>query len=305
MAIDDRQNISPENLDLGITLRGLAAGQKVFSRYTLQRVLGQGSMGIVCLAHDERLEWEVALKFIPEILKADAGVLDDLKRETRKSLGLTHPHIVRIYDFVDDANAAAISMEYVDGATLSTLRLQKETKIFEPAELETWLRQLCGALDYAHLSVKVAHRDLKPANLMVNRKGDLKLADFGIARSDSVSQVTTRRTTSGTLIFMSPQQVMGEKASVLDDIYSLGATLYMLITSKAQNSICKITDRNGFHSDHAGTARQRENCRCHAPAGNFDFCRETLGGLRRSTPGHVPRYCRVVFVQPQAFRSNG
>ena len=94
--------------------------------------------------------------------------------------------------------------------------------------------QLCDALDYAHNRAKVIHRDLKPANLMVNQRGDLKVADFGIARSlvDSASRLTAEEGRSGTLVYMSPQQLNGERGTHLDDIYSLGATIYELLTSK-------------------------------------------------------------------------
>ena len=94
--------------------------------------------------------------------------------------------------------------------------------------------QLCDALDYAHNHAKVIHRDLKPANLMVNQRGDLKVADFGIARSlvDSASRLTAEQGRSGTLVYMSPQQLNGDRGTHLDDIYSLGATIYELLTSK-------------------------------------------------------------------------
>src|SRR5438552_1656679 len=147
---------------------------------------------------------------------------------------MTHPHIVRIHDFIHDERSGCISMEYIDGETLSNLRAEKEQKIFEPDEIATWISQLCDALDYAHNHAKVVHCDLKPANLMVNQRGDLKVADFGIARSlgDSVSQLTMEQGRSGTLIYMSPQQLNGERCTHLDDIYSLGASVYELLTSK-------------------------------------------------------------------------
>src|SRR5438046_56883 len=126
-------------------------------------------------------------------------------------------------------------MEYVDGNTLANLRVEKEQKVFEPNELSGWTSQLCEALDYAHNYAKIIHRDLKPANLMVNKRGDLKISDFGIARSlaDSASRLTTGNSRSGTLVYMSPQQLSGERCTHLDDIYSLGASIYELVTSKA------------------------------------------------------------------------
>jgi serine/threonine protein kinase len=223
-----------DELDLGQTIRGFSAGQKILNRYTFVRILGRGGMGVVWLARDDELDREVALKFLPELVVHDHAVLDDLKRETVRSLALTHHNIVRIYDFAQGDGCACISMEYVDGATLSSLRVDRPDKVFEVEELSPLLEQVCDALDYAHSRARIVHRDLKPSNLMVNAKGDVKVTDFGIARSltDSVSMLTLSRGTSGTLVYMSPQQLDGEHASELDDIYSLGATIYELLTGK-------------------------------------------------------------------------
>ena len=216
------------------TARDAAGGQVVFGRYTLIKVLGRGGMGIVWLARDEELERDVALKFLPDLMIQDRSLLDQLKRETKRCLELTHPHIVRIHDFVQDERSGCISMEYVDGETLSNLRAEKEQKVFEPDEIAGWVTQLCEALDYAHNRARVIHRDLKPSNLMVHQRGDLKITDFGIARSlaDSASRLTAEQGRSGTLVYMSPQQLSGERSTHLDDIYSLGATIYELLTSK-------------------------------------------------------------------------
>jgi serine/threonine protein kinase/Tfp pilus assembly protein PilF len=219
---------------LDTTLREFSRGQKLFGRYTLVKILGQGGMGVVWLARDEELERDVALKFLPDPVIHDRALLNELKRETRRCLELTHPHIVRIHDFVFNETSACISMEYVDGDTLANLRSEKEKKVFEPNEIAPWTGQLCNALDYAHNQARIVHRDLKPGNLMVNKKGDLKISDFGIARSlgDTVSRLTMEQGRSGTLVYMSPQQLDGEHGTHLDDIYSLGATLYDLLTSK-------------------------------------------------------------------------
>ncbi|MEY3774877.1 MAG: hypothetical protein RLZZ129_1657 [Verrucomicrobiota bacterium] len=223
-----------DDLDLGATIKGFIPGQKVFGRYTLVKILGRGGMGVVWLARDEKLERDIALKFLPEVVAADPRAVDELKRETRRSLELTHPHIVRIYDFVEDARTAAIAMEYIPGATLAKLALEQPQRAFDPNALTAWVKQLCEALDYAHRKAKVVHRDLKPANLMIDGAGELKVADFGIAASvsDSVSRVSQQGGTSGTPVYMSPQQMMGEKPAVTDDIYALGATLYDLLTGK-------------------------------------------------------------------------
>src|SRR5205814_5399854 len=211
-----------------------SGGQIVFARYTLVKVLGRGGMGIVWLARDQELERDVALKFLPDLMIQDRAAFDQLRRETKRCLELTHPHIVRIHDFVHDERSGGISMEYIDGETLSNLRAEKEQRVFEPDEIATWISQLCDAVDYAHTRAKVIHCDLKPANLMVNQRSDLKVTDFGIARnlSDSVSRLTLEQGRSGTLIYMSPQQLYGVRCTHLDDIYSVGASIYELLTSK-------------------------------------------------------------------------
>jgi serine/threonine protein kinase/predicted Zn-dependent protease len=205
----------------------------VFGRYKLIKVLGRGGMGIVWLARDEELDRHVALKFLPDLIR-DRSLLNSLKRETKRCLELTHPHIVRIHDFIQNERSGCISMEYVDGETLSNLRAEKKPDVFEPQEIAGWISQLCDALDYAHNRARVIHRDLKPANLMVNQGGDLKITDFGIARSlaDSATQLTGEQGRSGTLVYMSPQQLSGDRGTHFDDIYSLGATIYELLTSK-------------------------------------------------------------------------
>src|SRR5438105_1090664 len=167
---------SSEALDA--TLRHFAGGQKLFGRYTLTHVLGRGGMGIVWLARDDELERNVALKFLPELVVLDRAMLSDLKHETKRSLELTHKNIVRIYDFINDKTSACISMEYIDGDTLSNLRADRPRKVFDPGELCDWTKQLCDALNYAHNDVRVVHRDLKPSNLLVNRRAAPKVAYF-------------------------------------------------------------------------------------------------------------------------------
>jgi serine/threonine protein kinase/formylglycine-generating enzyme required for sulfatase activity len=228
---------SDNDLDFGPTLRGLRKGLKVFdARYTLVRQLGRGGMGVVWLARDEKLELEVALKFLPEHLKDDLVAVDELRRETKRCLLLTHPNIVRIFDLAEDEELVAIAMEYVEGGTLAALRLEKPTRCFEAAEVVPWLRQVCEALSYAHERARVVHRDLKPSNIMASSGGGVKLADFGIASSlsDTMSRMTRAGAGAGagTLVYMSPQQLMGYPPSVSDDVYALGATIYELLTGK-------------------------------------------------------------------------
>ena len=165
-----------DDLDFGQTIQipRFGVGQKIFRRYILQKILGRGGMGIVWLAEDEDLERLVALKVLPETLCHDRESLEALKHETKLGLHLAHPNIVRIYDFQRDDNAAAISMEYVDGATFSEMRTTKPTHVFDPADLLIYIEALCDALHYAHNRERIVHRDLKPRNLMLNSHGGLE-----------------------------------------------------------------------------------------------------------------------------------
>ena len=210
------------------------AGQKVGARrFTLVKPLGRGGMGEVWLAHDSHLDEPVALKFLPPEVASDSAARNHLRHETVRSHHLTHPNIIRIHDFQQSDGAAFISMEYVAGATLSDRRLLEPKQVLSWDQLAPLVQQLCAALEYAH-GEGVIHRDLKPANVMLDSKGRVKLADFGIAAvvSDSVSRVSQQHSTSGTLPYMSPQQLAGKRPTATDDIYSLGATLYELLTSQ-------------------------------------------------------------------------
>lgn len=203
-------------------------------RFLLIEPLGQGGMGVVWLAHDQRLDEDVALKLVPPEIRTDAGALEDLRRETLRSRRLSHPNIVRLHDLNEfNGEPPFISMEFVDGQTVAAWKAQQPQRLCTWEQLRPLAKQLCDALDYAH-EEKVVHRDLKPANMMLDRRGRLKLADFGLAAvvSELTSRVSLKANTSGTPAYMSPQQMDGRTPRVTDDIYALGATLYELLTSK-------------------------------------------------------------------------
>lgn len=226
--------MAADDLDLGATLKGFSPGQRVFNRYTLQRLLGRGGMGVVWLVRDEELGRDSAIKFLPEVVATDRAAIADMKREVRRAIDLAHPHIIKTHDFITDGRTAGVSMEYIPGGTLGAARLDEPGQVFGVDRLGPWLRQLCAALEYAHETGEVVHRDLKPSNLMIDARGRLKVVDFGIAASlsESVSRVSKQMGSSGTPVYMSPQQMMGEPPAVTDDIYAVGASLMELLTGK-------------------------------------------------------------------------
>jgi serine/threonine protein kinase len=289
---------STADLDFGPTLRGFAANQRVFDRYELREILGRGGMGIVWRAYDEQLECEVALKFLPELVAFDEQAVADLKRETKKTRELRHHNIVQVYDFVTDNRSACISMELVDGPTLSAIKARRKEGFLEVEEITRWVRHLCEALNYAHERAKIAHRDLKPANLMINGKGELKVTDFGIARSisDSLSMLTRGGGPSGTLVYMSPQQLDAECASHLDDIYSLGATLYELLTSKPPFYSGGI-ERQIHEKIPPSVARRREELNCPRGGAVPPQWETTIAACLAKDPAHRPQSAQEVANQ--------
>jgi len=201
------------------------------ARYILRRVLGRGGMTAVWLARDVKLEQEVALKLLPAALLQDLNAVERLKNETRRNLQLAHPQIARTYDFIQDHQLAAIAMEYVDGWSLAAMRVDRARQRYRLEEVTPWVRQLCAALTYAHTETGILHLALKPANLMLNSREQLKLTDFGIARSlQGIAAPRDLNVAAAAVGFMSPQQALGQKPSVLDDVYGLGATIYDLLT---------------------------------------------------------------------------
>lgn len=211
-------------------------------RFTLIELLGEGGMGTVWLADDEPLSRDgapvqVALKFIGGGGQADEELIRLLRKEVRAALRLSHPNLVRVHSWHEHRGEPVFySMEFVAGLDLKRLLEQQSQGRFSCRELQPLLGQLVDALIYAHEQVGLVHRDLKPANILVTPEGKVKLADFGLARPD-VAEDVFATTAGGTLCYASPQQRGGAAPTVSDDIYSLGAVLYHLLTGHLPYSI--------------------------------------------------------------------
>ncbi|WP_395744523.1 protein kinase domain-containing protein [Prosthecobacter sp.] len=224
----------------------LKGGQRLFNqRYELKQPLGAGGMGVVWLSVDHTEETEVALKFLPTVLVLQEAEMKRLREEVSAGKKLRHARIVGTYGLEKEEGIAAIVMEYVDGRTLKELlhHLEEEQRaFFEPEEVSSWMRDLCDALTYLHEEASRAHRDIKPSNIIVDSQGRALLMDFGISHriQQSVSKYSKTEGGGGagadggassfTLPYASPQQLSGRPTNAADDLYSLAATLYEMLT---------------------------------------------------------------------------
>ena len=200
-------------------------------KYEVEGILGRGGMGVVYKCYDQAIDRRVAVK---AITKADLDA-EDLKhaierfRHEAKAVGrLMHPHIVQIYDYAEDDQLAYIVMELVKGRTL--LEHIKSGDSFELGESGAILRQILEGMGHAH-SQGVVHRDIKPSNILINEEGAVKIADFGIARTES-SSLTQVGDVLGTLYYMSPEQLLGSDVTAATDVYAIGVIAYELFTGQ-------------------------------------------------------------------------
>jgi len=206
---------------------------KKIGRYDLVRVLGKGAMGIVYEARDPNLDRRVAIKTVKvENLSEEAAAEYEhrFRTEARSAARLQHPNIVSVYDSDRDGDVAFLVMEYIHGDDLKH-HLDKGMRYSLEQSLKM-IRDLLSALEYAHKQ-GIIHRDIKPANLLIEPGGRLKLTDFGVARiQDSGEATRTQGSMVGTLKYMAPEQVQGQKIDSRADLFSVGVVLYQLLTDK-------------------------------------------------------------------------
>jgi eukaryotic-like serine/threonine-protein kinase len=197
-------------------------------RYRVERVLGNGAMASVVLAHDEELDRLVAVKLLDERLAADESFRARFAREARVAAALSHPNVVTVFDVGEHDGRPFIVMEHVEGRTLEE-RLRREGPL--PAdEVRRIARQVCSGLEHAHAQGLI-HRDLKPANLIERDDGTIKIADFGIARAAETT-LTETGTILGTAAYLAPEQAEGREVTQATDLYGLGVVLYELLTGE-------------------------------------------------------------------------
>jgi tRNA A-37 threonylcarbamoyl transferase component Bud32 len=193
--------------------------------------IGRGAMAVVYKSEQISLNRTVALKLLDEGAADEEGALGRFFREARSAARLVHPNVVQVFDVGVDQSIPHIIMEFVDGETLYD-RIQRDGRVPAPEALEI-VRQAGLALVRAQ-EFDIVHRDIKPANVMVSRRGEVKLADFGLAKVTSDTSVTRvgSKSALGTPYYLSPEQGEGGPLDVRSDIYGLGATFYHLVTGR-------------------------------------------------------------------------
>ena len=210
------------------TIAGNAEGTLLTSRYRVVRQLGQGGMGSVWLAEDTQLDNKLfAIKMLPSILVSNKRAYRQLKDEALVAMKLTHPNIVTLRAFEENNGNPFLVMDYIDGQTLDDYLAEHTGATGIPeADVVRILTPIAVALDYAH-GEGVVHRDVKPANVMIRKDGHPFILDFGIAREiqETLTRVTGKLS-SGTLLYMSPEQLNGAQPKPAQDIYSFAAMVY-------------------------------------------------------------------------------
>ena len=216
--------------------------ERTVSHYHILSKLGAGGMGVVYKAEDTRLHRFVALKFLPENVAHDPQMLERFRREARAASALNHPGICTVHDVGEEDGLAFIVMEFVDG---ESLREHIQGNPLPPSEIFRLGIQIGEALEVAH-SEGIVHRDIKPANVLVTKRGQVKILDFGLAKlvpkgietsresadGDLSESVTTAGIIHGTPSYMSPEQVRGDELDARTDIYSFGLLLYEMSTGR-------------------------------------------------------------------------
>jgi TolB-like protein/Tfp pilus assembly protein PilF/tRNA A-37 threonylcarbamoyl transferase component Bud32 len=206
--------------------------RKTISHYRILEKLGEGGMGVIYKAEDTKLKRTVALKFLPSELTSETGSKERFVTEAQAAAALNHPNIVTIHEIDETEGQLFIAMELIEGESLYS-RIE-EVKTSSPAglpfeEVIDITEQICKGLDKAH-QAGIVHRDIKPGNILIDRDGQIKILDFGIAKLRGVSQLTKEVSTLGTIHYMSPEQTRGENVDHRTDVWAVGIVLYEMLT---------------------------------------------------------------------------
>ncbi len=205
-----------------------SSGKIIAGKYKIQDELGRGGMGVVYKAKDTRLKRTVALKFLPAELTQDKQAKARFIQEAQAAAALNHPNICIIHEVDESDDQTFIAMEYIDGQSLKDKLKEGPLNIDEAKDIAL---QVAEGLKEAH-EKEIVHRDIKPANIMLTKKGQAKITDFGLAKLSWGLDLTKPSTIMGTVAYMSPEQAKGEEVDHRTDIWSLGAMLYEMLTNQ-------------------------------------------------------------------------
>ncbi|MHC0037213.1 Stk1 family PASTA domain-containing Ser/Thr kinase [Pseudoneobacillus sp. C159] len=204
-------------------------GKRISGRYKIIDMIGGGGMANVYLVHDMILDRDAALKMLRMDFANDEEFIRRFHREAQSATSLAHPNIVNIYDVGEEDGLYYIVMEFVDGQTLKQY-IQQNAPLRVDEALEI-MKQLTSAISHAHQN-HIVHRDIKPHNILVDKKGNVKITDFGIAMALSATSITQTNSVLGSVHYLSPEQARGGSANKKSDIYSLGIVLFELLTGR-------------------------------------------------------------------------
>ena len=208
-------------------------GKKLSNRYLIDEILGQGGMSAVYKATDPNLKRMVAVKLIHTHLSDNPDFVKRFEEEAASVAHLRHPGIIQVYDFNKDDDVYYMVLEFVPGETIQDhlKRLNETGRHLSISKAMEYMANICDAVDYAHQRGMI-HRDIKPANIMLNTQGQVILMDFGIAKIVGGQSHTATGAVVGTAMYMSPEQIRGEQPDRRSDIYSLGVTLYEMVSGQ-------------------------------------------------------------------------
>jgi serine/threonine protein kinase len=229
LAVREKASDINRTQTLAISHGLLSDGTMFAGRYLVIDDLGKGGMGHVYRVLDTKIDEEVALKFINPEIAADTKIIARFRNELKITRKITHRNVCRMYDLSEDEKSLFITMEYIPGEDLGNMLLRLGRLPLEKAF--PIAQQVCEGLAEVH-RLGVVHRDLKPKNIMIDREGNAKIMDFGLARTPHGIKLTEVGQVIGTPAFMSPEQVNGESVDQRCDLFALGIIMFTMLTDK-------------------------------------------------------------------------